>query len=88
MIINRSPRFKRSYQKLPVHIQESFITRIRLFAESPFHPQLKTHKLKGNLQECWAFELRDGFRVYFEFVTGSEINLLYTGPHDRYGRWK
>ncbi len=88
MVINRSSRFKRSFQKLPAHIQESFIDRIRLFAENPFHPQLGTHKLKGKLQECWAFELRDGFRVYFEFATGNEVDLLYAGPHDRYGRWK
>jgi len=88
MIINQSTRFKRSFKKLPFHIQKSFFERVRFFAENPFHPRLETHKLKGKLNECYAFCLKDGFRVYFDFAKSDEVNLLYIGPHDHYARWR
>ncbi len=86
MIINFSPRFKRAYKKLPTHIKEDFDKQITLFVQDPNHPSLKTHKLKGNFQECVAFRLRDGYRVLFEFYTSTIVNLLDVGPHNIYKR--
>ncbi len=48
------------------------------------HLSLKTHRLKGKLQECLAFRLRDGYRVLFEFATLDIVNLLDIGSHDIY----
>ena len=84
MFVNLSPRFQRSYKNLPRHIQEDFKTKIQTFTKDPRHHTLKTHKLKGKLQECLAFQLKDGFRVLFEFSSPGTVNLLNVGPHDIY----
>lgn len=86
MRVHFSPRFKRAYKKLPSHIQDDFDTQITLFMQDPSYPALKTHKLKGRLQECLAFRLRDGYRVLFEFSSSDTVDLLDIGPHDIYKR--
>jgi mRNA-degrading endonuclease RelE of RelBE toxin-antitoxin system len=88
MQVNLSPRFKRSYKKVPRHIQSDFDEKIILFTKDPYHPSLKTHKLTGKLQECLGFYLRDGYRVLFEFSGLHTIDLLIVGPHDIYKRFK
>lgn len=84
MKINLSPRFKRAYKKLPPHIQDDFDKKITLFIKNPNHSSLKIHRLKGKLQECLAFQLRDGYRVLFEFSKNDIVNLFNTGPHNIY----
>ena len=86
--INISPRFKRAYKKLPLHIQNDFDKKIKLFIKNPNDPILKTHKLKGNLQTCLAFRLCDGYRILFEFSKSDAVDLLSIGPHDHYDKWK
>ncbi|MBU0978755.1 type II toxin-antitoxin system mRNA interferase toxin, RelE/StbE family [Patescibacteria group bacterium] len=88
MEINLSPRFKRSYKKTPRYIQKDFDKKINTFIKTPDHPSLKTHKLKGRLQECLAFRLRGGYRVLFEFCGSNHVDLLDIGSHDIYERFK
>lgn len=88
MHVNLSPRFKRSYKKVPQHIQKDFDKKIAVFIKNPYHPSLKTHKLKGKLQECLAFYLKDGNRVLFEFAGPETVDLLDIGPHDIYRRFR
>ncbi|MBI2444324.1 MAG: type II toxin-antitoxin system mRNA interferase toxin, RelE/StbE family [Candidatus Magasanikbacteria bacterium] len=87
MRIDRSSRFKRSYQKLPSPIKNSFDERIGLFFKNPFDPVLRTHKLHGNLDSYYAFCLRDGYRVLFEFADRDSILLVNIGGHDDYAKW-
>jgi addiction module RelE/StbE family toxin len=87
MFVNLSPRFKRSYKNLPRPVQTDFQTKIQIFIENPYHHALKTHKLKGRLQECLAFRLRDGYRVLFEFSSTDTVNLLDIGSHDVYKKF-
>ena len=84
MNINQSPHFKRSYQKLSLDIQKDFDEKIFLFIENPRHISLRTHKLKGHWGECFAFHLKSGNRVFFEFSEDKEVNLLEVGVHDLY----
>lgn len=86
--INLSSKFKRAYKKLPVHIQTDFDKKIKFFFVNPLDPKLKTHKLKGRLQSCQAFRLKNGFRVLFEFSSSDIVDLLSVGPHDLYEKWK
>ncbi len=58
---------------------------LELLAEDAFHPQLKTHKLKGELAGSWSCSAGDDLRIVFEFVQqeGAEAILLQTvGTHD------
>lgn len=88
MKINLSPRFKRSYKKLPPYLQDDFDEKIIFFAKDPRDTKLSSHKLKGKLQSCLSFYLKDGYRVLFEFRSKDEIDLLDVGPHDKYKQWE
>lgn len=85
--IARTTRFARAYKKLPAYIQGDLDDKLKLLIENPYHPLLRTHKLKGTLQGGFAFYLRDGFRAIF-MLEREEILLVDVGPHDRYDRWK
>lgn len=87
MKINRSTRFKRSFKKLPPHVQDDFDQKIKIFFSSPFHPSLRTHRLSGNLADYYGFYLQDGFRVIFEFVEADSALLVNIGSHDDYAKW-
>ncbi|OGH71434.1 MAG: hypothetical protein A2921_01675 [Candidatus Magasanikbacteria bacterium RIFCSPLOWO2_01_FULL_43_20b] len=84
MNINFSPRFKRAYKKLPPRIQDDFDKQMKVFMRNPNHPSLKTHKLKGRLQECFVFRLQNGYRVLFDFIASDSVDLLDAGSHDIY----
>jgi len=81
--VERSTRFERSYQKLSPFIKKDFQKKIALFLTDNFVASLGTHKLHGG--DYYAFELRDGFRVFFIFE-GDTIVLVNVGPHDMYRR--
>lgn len=87
LLIHPSSRFKRSFKRMPAHISENFKERIELFRTHPFHPALKTHKLGGNLERYWAFYLRDGYRVLFDFEDTHTVLLVNIGSHDDYRKW-
>ena len=88
MRISRSSRFQRAYKQLPEHIKNDFDKKIKIFIQNPRDSRLHSHKLKGNFQDYLAFNLRDGFRVFFEFSTQDAVNLLHVGPHDEYRKKK
>ena len=58
---------------------------LELLAIEPFHPRLKTHKLKGELQNSWACSAGYDLRIIFQFVEheGQQAILLESiGTHD------
>jgi len=87
MQISSSSRFKRSFKKLPRHLQDDFESKIKIFIQDPFNPLLRTHKLSGNLDEHYSFYLRDGFRVLFIFESKDVAILVNLGSHDDYKKW-
>lgn len=53
----------------------------------PFHPNLKTHKLKGALEGRWSCSIDYSNRIIFSFETNpdsdeEELFLLTLGSHD------
>jgi addiction module RelE/StbE family toxin len=56
-----------------------------LLATDCFHPRLKTHRLKAELEGCWACSAAYDLRLIFKFVEyqGAEAILLLTiGTHE------
>lgn len=54
-------------------------------AEDAYHPTLKTHKLKGDMDGSWACSAGYDLRVIFPFVEhegGEAISLQTVGTHD------
>ena len=84
--IARTTRFARSYKRLPRYVKDDLDRKLQLLVEQSRHPLLHIHKLKGSLQECFAINLRDGYRALF-IETNDAILLIDVGPHDRYDRW-
>ena len=79
--IRSARRFTRKHPQLAPELQLT----LELLAEDAFHPQLKTHKLKGKLAGSWACSGGYDLRVILQFVKhkGSDAILLEgVGTHD------
>jgi len=79
--IRSARRFVRKHPQAATELQLA----LALLAEDAFHPQLKTHKLKGRLIGSWACSAGYDLRVVFQFVkhNGREAILLEAaGTHD------
>jgi addiction module RelE/StbE family toxin len=60
-------------------------TTLDLLAADAFHPQLKTHKLKGDLAGSWSCSVGHDLRIVFEFAQQGDaeaIALQTIGTHD------
>ena len=79
--VRSARRFARKHPQLAAEIQLT----LELLGEDAFHPQLKTHKLKGKLASSWACSGGYDLRVIFQFVKhkGADAILLEgIGTHD------
>ena len=75
---------RRMVRKYP-QAAEDVHAALELLTEDAFHPQLRTHKLKGKLEGSWACSVGYDLRIIFKFVQyeGSEAILLQTvGTHE------
>ena len=76
-------RLVRQNPQLRSQIEQTFE---QLIAD-PFHPSLRTHKLKGDLDGRWSCSIDYSNRIIFSFETDSDSNeeellLLTLGAHD------
>jgi proteic killer suppression protein len=60
---------------------------LRQREEEPYHPTLRTHRLSGDFDGCWACSVGYELRIVFELVRPKkgaemEIHLLNIGTHD------
>jgi addiction module RelE/StbE family toxin len=63
---------------------EKITETLRLLAEEPWQPSLRTHKLKGKLDGNWACAAGYDLRILFDFVEEGDrpsILLLAVGTH-------
>lgn len=87
-LLLRSDSFIRAAQrkvKKNIHLAEDIQNTLELLSKDAFHPLLKTHKLKGNLEGSWACSAGYDLRVIFKFVeyNKKEAILLETiGTHE------
>lgn len=76
---------KRAIQRHP-DLQAEIEGVLRLLADDPFDPRLRTHKLKGKLLGVWACSISYDLRLVFEFVksAGKEdaVLLIEIGAHE------
>jgi len=86
MQITFGPSFKRDYKRWIKQNpgKENLLKRlVDLFIIDPFHPLLKTHKLKGNLKDCYAFTVEYDLRIIFYFEDGVHAVFISMGTHDQ-----
>jgi addiction module RelE/StbE family toxin len=85
-----SPSFKRAFKttiKRQPDLKSKIEAKLKLLANDPYHPILRTHKLKGKLSGAWAFSVEYDCRIIFSFEPNpetqeEEINLIDIGTHD------
>lgn len=77
-----SSRFLRKAKKLKDPQASMLRAAVRRFAADPQDPLLRTHKLKGELADYWAFSVDDDLRVLFRWE-GDVAFLVNLGSHDQ-----
>lgn len=81
MRVSASSAFLRRARKLKPPRDELLRAALRRFAANPNDPLLRTHKLKGDLADYWAFSVDDDLRVVFRW-DGDRCFLVALGSHD------
>ena len=56
--------------------------RLTLFKEDIFDKRLKTHRLKGNLKEYYAFSISYSDRIVFRILEDEAVYFIEIGDHD------
>jgi len=85
-----TPSFKRAFKnviKRKPELKPKIESKLKLLAENPYNPVLRTHKLKGTLLGGWACTVEYNCRIVFCFERNQEtleeeINLIDIGTHD------
>ena len=73
-IVKKQPELTKNLQKT-----------LELLSEDPFHPRLRSHKLKGDLKDSYACSINYDLRIIFKFVEYEQkqaILLETIGSHD------
>ncbi len=85
-----SSGFKRSFRKITKknpQLKNQIVKVLRLLADDPFTPSLKSHKLTGNLAGLWSCTVAFNCRIIFNFSDDNNllemvILLVDIGSHD------
>lgn len=77
-------RFKRSFRRLPFRIRKLAIKKDKIFRKNAFDPRLKTHKLKGKLQNFYSYWVNEEYRIVFEFIKEDMVLYQDIGTHEIY----
>ncbi|MBI5475614.1 MAG: type II toxin-antitoxin system mRNA interferase toxin, RelE/StbE family [Ignavibacteriales bacterium] len=78
-------RAAKKYIRRQMYKADEIKSTLELLSENAFDPRLKTHKLKGELENSWACSIGYDLRIIFMFVEheGKEAILLETiGTHE------
>jgi len=79
--VRSSRRFVRKHPQLAPELQLT----LELLAEDAFHPQLKTHKLRGKLASSWDCSVGYDSRIVFQFIKHKDQDSMLlegVGTHD------
>ena len=78
--------FKRAFKKRilnkGIEYEARFWNKLELFVKNPYDPQLRTHKLTGELNNLWSFSVEYDCRVIFRFLEKDNILFVDIGTHD------
>ena len=79
--IELTDSFQRWYARLPDKIKKKTQKALRLLAENPRHPSLRSKPIEG---ARWIFEARvdQKYRLTFERLPGNVLRIRVVGKHD------
>ncbi len=79
-----SNSFKQRFLKLTKNIADIAIEKEKIFRENPFHPSLRLHELKGNINGLWSISVNLKYRIIFKYMKNGDILFISIGKHDVY----
>lgn len=79
-----SSHFAKAFRKLPEDIKKQAIQKEKLFRIDCFDKRLETHKLKGQLEDYFAFSINYSHRILFEFTDNISAGFIDIGTHSIY----
>lgn len=82
--IEYSPKFAKTYKKLPAGVKKIAVEKEKIFRRNPFDKRLKTHKLSGRLEGYWSFSISYKYRIIFSFVNEKLVRFHTVGGHAIY----
>ena len=74
-------RFKNAYVKLPGTIRKKVDKAIRLLADNPQHPSLRSKKIQG-VRGIYEARIDRNYRMTYERLGDDVIRLRVVGKHD------
>jgi len=84
--ITFSGRFQKAYKKLSDIERNQVQSKVRILADNPFHPSLRTKRIQGSegLFEC---SVNMDIRIIWHYEGEELILLLDVGHHDILNRY-
>jgi addiction module RelE/StbE family toxin len=82
--VKYSPTFFRSLKKFPKSQLRFLEKKEKIFREDIFDKRLKTHRLKGELQDFYSFSISYHWRIVFHFEKKDVIVFDNIGTHAIY----
>lgn len=79
--IEIAERFRKSLCDLPSHIQKKVTKSIRLLAENPRHPSLRSKPIRG-APGIYEASIDRSHRMTYERLPGDILRLRVVGKHD------
>jgi toxin HigB-1 len=79
--------FEKLFAKLPKHIQQKAIRKIKLFEQNPFLPILQVEKLYTPVGDFWSFRIDRSYRVIFSFLKEKRVVFHFVGHHNQIYRF-
>ena len=78
--------FEKKFEKYKKFLTDSEKQRLRkrmeLFKEDVFDKRLRTHKLKGELSDYYAFSISFADRIVFKILKDGGVYFIEIGSHD------
>ena len=73
--------FSKAYQKSPAKIKKYFQSRLKLFAENPFHPLLNNHVLHGDFMGYRSINITGDIRAVYKALDEGTVEFVLIGSH-------
>lgn len=74
--ISYGKHFLVSAGKIPLDQQKKLAKLLTIIHENPYHPQLHSKPLRGELSGLYSFRITRDWRVIFQFVSPDSILLI------------
>ena len=75
-------KFEKFTNQLTDDEKERLRKKLKIFKEDVFDKRLKTHKLKGNLSDYYAFSINYSNRIVFKILQDGGVYFIEVGSHD------